>query len=84
MYIYRFPSYSSIARDGLVIIVYCLLPKAFEKEDCDQLTALNFKEYFILSKALVFFVFIYSLFLYLLGSVTSVISVILISVYYCC
>ena len=84
MYIYRFPSYSSIARDGLVIIVYCLLPKAFEKEDCDQLTALNFKEYFILSKALVFFVFIYSLFLYLLGSVTSVISVILISVFYCC
>ena len=84
MYIYRFPSYSSIARDGLVIIVYCLPPKAFEKEDCDQLTALNFKEYFILSKALGFFVFIYSLFLYFLGSVTSVISVILISVYYCC
>ena len=59
MYIYRFPSYSSIARDGLVIVLYCLLPKAFEKEDCDQLTALNFKEYFILSKALVFFFCLY-------------------------
>ena len=62
MYIYRFPSYSSIARDGLVIVVYCLLPKAFEKEDCDQLTALNFKEYFILSKALVFFLSLFILF----------------------
>ena len=57
------------SRDGFLVVVYCLLPKAFGKEDCDQLTALNFKN--------ISFCLIYSaLFLYLLGNVTSVIRVI--------
>ena len=57
------------SRDGFPVVVYCLLTKAFRKEDCDQLTALNFKN--------ISFCLIYSaLFLYLHGNVTSVIRVI--------
>ena len=71
------------SRDGFLVVVYCLLSKASGKEGCDQLTAMNFKN--ILFFGVLFFVFICSLFLYLLGNVTSVISVIaIISVYYCC
>ena len=66
------------SRDGFPVVVYCLLTKAFRKEDCDQLTALNFKNILFYLKPLLFFYFnFYSLFLYLLGAnVTSVISVI--------
>ena len=71
------------SRDGSLVVVYCLLPKAFGKEDCDQLTALNFKNFFLLF-VIIFFVFINSLFLYLLANATSVINVIVISVYHCC
>ena len=70
-------------RDGCLVVVYCLLPKAFGKEDGDQLTALNFENIFLLF-IITIFVFIHTLFLYLLGNVTSVISVIVICVYYCC
>ena len=63
--------------DGFLVVVYYLLAKAFGKEDCDQLTALNFKNILFYLKPLLFFYFnFYSLFLYLLGYVTSVISVI--------
>ena len=31
------------SRDGFLVVVYCLLSKAFGKEGCDQLTAMNFK-----------------------------------------
>ena len=58
------------SRDGFLVVVDSLLLKACGKEDCDQLTASNFKNIFP-------FVFIYSaLFLYLLGNLTRVISVI--------
>ena len=70
-------------RDGFLVVVYCLLRKAFGKEDGDQLTALNFENIFLLF-IITIFVFIHTLFLYLLGNVTSVISVIVICVYYCC
>ena len=47
---------------------------------------MNFKNIIFYVKVFFVFIifFIYSLFLYLLGNVTSVISVIVISVYYCC
>ena len=47
-------------------------------------TALKFKNIFFLLFVIIFFVFINSLFLYLLANATSVISVIVISVYHCC
>ena len=46
-------------------------------------TALKFKNIFLLF-VIIFFVFINPLFLYLLANATSVINVIVISVYHCC
>ena len=70
-------------RDGFPVVVYCLLTKAFRKEDCDQLTALNFKNIlFCLESLPIFYFNFYSLFLYLLGNVTSVISLLLLLIGY--
>ena len=67
------------SRDGFLVFVYYLQAKAFGKEDCDQLTALNFKNILFYLKPLLFFYLnFYSIFLYLLGAnVTSVISLLL-------
>ena len=51
------------SRDGFPVVVYCLLTKAFRKEDCDQLTALNFKNIlFCLESLPIFFISIFILF----------------------
>ena len=68
------------SRDGFLAVVYCLLPN---EGFCDQLTAMNFKNILFYAKFSSFFLLFLLLF-YLLGNVSSVISVIVISVYYCC
>ena len=50
------------SRDGFLVVVYYLLAKAFGKEDCDQLTALNFKNILFYLKPLLFFISIFILF----------------------
>ena len=48
--------------DGFLVVVYYLLAKAFGKEDCDQSTALNFKNILFYLKPLLFFISIFILF----------------------
>lgn len=70
------------SRDGFVVVVYCLLLKAFEKSS--QLTALSFKNIlfysnynYLLTYDYYFFAFTYSFVSYLHGNVVSVISLLL-------